>query len=100
MPGERHRLAFELHLLMPYLWQAAPNAFYANELKSKGDPLVKAINDPVISELWTEGTLESINKIPVTLIGQINEPGYDPRKGVIRQPDRWYPDRRLWASES
>ena len=100
MSVERHRLAYEMYLLMPYLWQAAPSPFYASELQLKGGPLVKAINDPVINELWAEGTLESINKIPLTLIGQISEPGYDPRKGVIRQPDRWYPDRRLWAPES
>lgn len=96
MSAERHRLAFELHLLMPYLWQATPNPFYANELKVKAEPLVKAINDPVINDLWSQGTLESINKIPLALIGQINEPGYDPVKGTVRQHDKWYPEWRFW----
>lgn len=97
LPAERHRLAFELHLLLPYLWQAEPNLFYANELKLKTEPLVTAINDPVINDLWAEGTLESVNKIPLALIGQLVDPGYDPRKGAVRQPDKWYPELHLWA---
>ncbi len=93
---ERHRLVFELRLLLPYLWQLDINNFYVNELQQKGTPLVRAINDPVINQLWARGTLESINKIPLTIVGQINDPAYDPDKGVVRQPDQWYPDQRLW----
>jgi hypothetical protein len=96
MTSERHRLAFELHLLMPYLWQSPPHPFYVNELKLKAEPLVKAINDPVINDLWREGTLESISKIPLALIGQVSQAGYDPRFGVVRSPENWYPDQPLW----
>ncbi|HUH60371.1 MAG TPA: hypothetical protein VL001_09860 [Candidimonas sp.] len=97
MASERHQLAFELHLLMPYLWQSPPHPFYVNELKLKAEPLVKAINDPVVNDLWRQGTLESINKIPLALIGQASQPGYDPRVGVVRSPDNWYPDQPLWT---
>lgn len=99
MSPDRHRLAFELHLLLPYLWQPDVNSFYINELRLKGEPLVQAINDPVINQLWAQGTLEAINKIPLTLVGQITDPAYDPNKGVIRQPDQWYPDRALWSEQ-
>lgn len=97
MSPERHRLAFELHLLLPYLWQPEVNSFYIDELRLKGEPLVRAIDDPVINALWARGTLESITKIPLTLIGQMTDPAYDPNKGVVRQHDQWYPDRVLWT---
>ncbi|MFA5521239.1 MAG: hypothetical protein WCY98_06390 [Castellaniella sp.] len=99
LSGDRHRLAFELNLLLPYLWQPQPNPFYAKELRIKAEPLVKAIDDPVISRLWAEGTLESINRIPLTLIGQVRDAGYDPNLGQVRQHDRWYPTWRLWSDE-
>lgn len=97
MTSERHQLAFELHLLMPYLWQSPPHPFYVNELKLKAEPLVKGINDLVINDLWHEGTLESISKIQLALIGQVSQPGYDPRVGVVRSPENWYPDQPLWT---
>lgn len=97
MSPDRHRLAFEMNLLLPYLWQPDVNTFYINELRLKGEPLVLAINDPIINQLWERGTLESIHKIPLTLVGQITDPAYDPNKGVVRQPDQWYPDRVLWS---
>lgn len=99
LSAQRHRLAFELHLLMPYLWQSTVNPFYVNELQLKAEPLVKAINDPVINHLWARGTLESISKIPLTLIGQLTDPDYDPDKGVVRQHDRWYPDQVFWPRD-
>jgi len=99
LAGDRHRLALELHLILPYLWQTPPNPFYVNELKLKAEPLVRAIDDPVVSGLWARATLESISKIPTALVGQIAEPDYDPEKGVVRQPDKWYPDSRLWPQE-
>ncbi len=93
---ERHRLASEMHLLLPYLWQPDVNRFYAGELQRKGAPLVQAIDDPVINQLWARGTLESVSKIPLAIIGQITDPAYDPDKGVVRQHDQWYPDLALW----
>lgn len=99
LPPERHQLAFELHLLMPYLWQTDTNPFYINELQLKAGPLVKSINDPVINRLWARGTLESINKIPLTLAGQLSDPHYDPEKGVVRQHDKWYPSQVLWSEQ-
>ncbi len=99
LTGERHRLAFELNLLLPYLWQPQPNPFYANELRIKGEPLVKAIDDPVINRLWAQATLEAVNRIPLTLIGQVRDPDYDPNLGQVRQHDRWYPTQRLWAQD-
>lgn len=99
MSPDRKRLAFEMHLLLPYLWQPEVNTFYINELRLKGEPLVTAINDPVILQLWAHGTLETISKIPLTLTGQMSDPDYDPNKGVVRQPNQWYPDRVLWPSE-
>lgn len=97
LPPDRHRLAFELNLLLPYLWQSDVNPFYINELKIKAEPLIKAINDPVINRLWSTGTLESVSKIPVTLLGQLRDPGYDPEHGLVRQHDLWYPSRQLWS---
>lgn len=99
MPPERHRLAFELNLLLPYLWQPDPKAFYINELKMKVEPLINDVNDPVITRLWAAGTLESVSKIPLTLVGQLCDPDYDPDHGVVRQHDIWYPSLRLWSDE-
>lgn len=96
---ERHRLAFELNLLLPYLWHNDPNPFYANELKTKVAPLIRDVNDPVINRLWNTGTLESINKIPLTLVGQLHDASYDPDRGLVRQHDAWYPTRELWNDD-
>lgn len=99
LPPERHQLAFELNLLLPYLWQPSPNPFYINELKVKVKPLITEINDPVINRLWTQGTLESVSKIPLTLIGQLHDPHYDPDRGIVRQHDVWYPSLQLWPDD-
>lgn len=97
LTSDRHRLAFELNLLLPYLWQEQPNPFYINELMIKVKPLVKSVNDPVINRLWSQGTLEAVNKIPMTLIGQLRDEAYDPEHGQVRQHDVWYPSLRLTA---
>ena len=94
----RHRLLLELNLLLPYLWQPDPKPFYINEAKTKVEPLINEVNDPVINQLWIKGTLESVNKIPLTIIGQLHEPAYDPDLGVVRQHDLWYPTLELWGN--
>lgn len=99
LPADRHRLALEMNLLLPYLWQPEPNSFYINELRLKGEPLVKAINDPVLNRLWQQGTLESVSKIPLTMIGQLHDPDYDPERGIVRQHDAWYPRLSLWGGD-
>lgn len=96
LPPARHKLAFELNLLLPYLWQPEPNPFYMNELRIKVEPLVREVNDAVINRLWSSAELAAVSLIPVTLIGQLRDPDYDPMHGVVRQHDRWYPALRLW----
>lgn len=100
LPPARHRLLFELNLLLPYLWQPDPKTFYINEARTKIDPLVREVNDPVINQLWAKGTLESVNKIPLTIIGQLQDPSYDPDRGVVRQHDLWYPTLALWGNDN
>lgn len=99
LPPERHRLIYELNLLLPYLWQPDPKPFYINEARTKIDPLARDVDDPVINRLWATGTLESVSKIPLTVIGQLHDPGYDPDRGVVRQHDVWYPTQRLWGDD-
>ncbi len=99
LPPTRHRLVLELNLMLPYLWQPDPQAFYFGELKTKVEPLIREIDDPVINKLWAEGTLESVNKIPLAVIGQLHNPDYDPDLGVVRQHDLWYPSLRLWPDD-